>query len=187
MDVEEFAMLIAAYGSYYTISAYLKNQHKIALLMQDLSVFDNFGIPPNSEKRNALLNFLVKVLVLYSFSATIFYNSEQLINKEECIRRNKLKGLSYNYCGLLTPCWLPFEIDYFPMFYIFLIYAFISGHLLIKLCMHVSFHAFEMVNHIVLRIEHLKTMILACFEEHDYEVCHQKFLKCILYHIEILE
>ncbi|XP_015838558.2 uncharacterized protein LOC107398581 [Tribolium castaneum] len=187
VDAEVLAILIASYGSYYMICAHLKNQHKVALLMRDLSVFNNFGKPPNFDKRNNQLNFVAKLLALYSFLATIFYNGEQLINKTECKRINKEKGLSDHYCGLLAPCWLPFEIDYFPVFHLILIYAFTSGYLLIKMAIHISYNAFEIVSNIVLRIEHLKAMILETFENRNKQVCHKKFLQCILYHIEILD
>lgn len=186
VDAEELAVLIAIYGTYYMVSAYLYNQHQIALLLRDLSEFKNFGKPPGFEELNNHLNFLSKLLVVYSFLAALVYNGIKVLQKSECKKNYEKKGLSDKHCGLLANFLLPVEIDYFPVFELILLITFLLGHLLIKLCMHVSFNAFEIVNHIVLRIEHLKTMILDCFNCTDQKIIQKKLKICILYHIEIL-
>ncbi|EFA13313.2 odorant receptor 100, partial [Tribolium castaneum] len=187
IDVEDVAILIAVYGTYYMVSAYLNNQHQIALLERDLSQFYKFGKPPGFEQLNSQLNFAVKVLIIYSFLGTFVYNGTKMLLREECKKNSQEKGLSDNHCGLIATFMFPFRVDYFPVFYIVLVITFLLAHTLIKLCMHISFNAYEIVNHIVLRIEHLKEMILSCFNERNQTIVQKKLRVCILYHIEILD
>ena len=67
-----------------------------------------------------------------------------------------------------------------------MIYDAIAAHALIKWALHISYNAAEIVHHIVLRIQHLKKMLIECFQLESYEKIRTEFGKCVDYHIEIL-
>ncbi|KAJ3644242.1 hypothetical protein Zmor_026910 [Zophobas morio] len=187
LNTEEIAVLIAAYGTYYMICAYIKNQRQVALLLRDLSQFENFGKPPGFEKKDKQLNLCVKMLVAYSFTGTVVYSSMKLFEKGKCKAFHLERKSNGNYCGLIAPFWLPFEIDYFPVFHLWLLYGFLAACLLLKMCLHISFNALEIAHHIILRIHHLRIMFLECFNSGSNQIIRVKLATCVLYHKEILE
>lgn len=169
------------------VYVFVKNQKPVALLMRDLSDFEIFGVPPNFEKRNKKLNLGVELLFNYTVGAVIFYTFLKLSEKSKCKRITSERGMKENHCGLIAPFWIPFNIDYFPVFQLFSLLAIFVSHLLIKMCLHISLNAFEIAHHIILRIQHLKVMIEGCFNDKSYAVSQRNLKRCISYHIQILE
>ena len=169
------------------VYAFVKNQQNIASLMRDLSDFKKFGVPPNFDKRNKNLNLGVQLLFSYTLGATIFYTGLKLSEKPECKRISFEKGMKENNCGLIAPFWIPFDIDYFPVFQLFSLLATFIMHSVLKMCLHISLNTFEIAHHIILRIKHLKTMVEECFDDKRYAVSQRKLKICITYHTEILE
>ncbi|XP_044255307.1 uncharacterized protein LOC123005572 [Tribolium madens] len=182
---EDVALIVAFCGLYYMTIIYVKNQPKVAHLLRDLSNFQKFGKPPGFEKKEKILGFWSQLFFYYCVVAVMIYNLVKLLQKPECEKINEVKGLKEN-CGLLTPTWIPFEINYFPAFQLTFFYVFISTQILMKLALIISFNALEMAHHIILRIDHLKIMIMECLDEKSYEVSRRKLKTCILYHLEIL-
>ncbi|KAJ3644246.1 hypothetical protein Zmor_026914 [Zophobas morio] len=184
---EELAEVIALTGCTYMVYVFVENQKNIAFLMRDLSDFEIFGVPSNFEKRNKKLNLVVKLFFCYTVGAVIFYNFLKLSEKSECKRISSERGMKENHCGLIGPFWIPFNIDYFPVFQLFSLFGIFFSHLLIKMCLHISLNAFEIAHHIILRIQHLKVMIEECFDNKSYTVSQRNLERCISYHIQILE
>ncbi|XP_044271028.1 odorant receptor 49b-like [Tribolium madens] len=183
---EETAIIIAIYGTYYMVLAYVRNQKKAARILRDLSNFEKFGVPPGFEEEERRLKNYIIVVFIHAFITITFYNFYKLSQKNACERFNEEHDLHEN-CGLLSPVWIPFKVDHFPQFQLVFLYLFTCCHLLMKLPLIVSYNALEMVHHIILRINHLKIMLTTCFDEPDYHICRRKLRQCILYHIEILE
>nr|XP_015834400.1 PREDICTED: putative odorant receptor 71a [Tribolium castaneum] len=181
---EDVALMVAFTGVYYMTIIYVKKQPKVAFLLRDLSYFQ-FGKPPGFDETERILGFLSKLTFCYSVMAVVIYNYIKYRQKPECERMNKLKGLKEN-CGMLTPTWWPFEINYSPAFQLIFLYIFTSTQVMMKLSLMISFNVLEMAHHIILRINHLKTMILESLDEQDYEASKRKIKTCILYHLEIL-
>ncbi|EFA02941.1 odorant receptor 93 [Tribolium castaneum] len=181
---EDVAFCVAFCGLYYMTMIYVKNQPKVALLLRDLSKFQ-FGKPPGFEEKERILGFLSQFFFYYCVMAVMVYNLVKLLQKPDCEKMNEIKGLKEN-CGLLTPTWLPFDINYFPAFHLTFLYVFISTQILMKLALIISFNALEMAYHVILRIDHLKIMITECLDQRNYEVSRRKLKTCILYHLEIL-
>ncbi|KYB25641.1 Odorant receptor 63a-like protein [Tribolium castaneum] len=174
---EEIAIIIAIYGTYYIVLAYVKNQRKAAGILRDLSNFDKFGVPPGFEEEEQRLRVYIICVFIYGFITITFYNFYKMSQKKSCERFNIEHNLHEN-CGL---------IDKFPRYELVFLYLLTCCHLLMKLPLIVSYNALEMVHHIILRINHLKIMITECFDDPDYEISRRKLTQCILYHTEILE
>ncbi|XP_068913513.1 odorant receptor 4-like [Tenebrio molitor] len=183
---EDCGFIIAFCGIYYMTFIYVKNQPKIALLLRDLSSFATFGKPPGFEQIENKLSFWSKFCFSYAVAGIVVYNSIRLLQKSDCERINREEGLNEN-CGLLSPTWFPFKIDYFPVFHLVFLYIFVSTQILMKLALMISFNALEMIHHIILRIDHLNIMIGQCFEDENYQVSRNKLKTCILYHLDILD
>lgn len=183
---EEVAIIIAIYGTYYMVLAYVKNQKKAARILRDLSNFERFGVPPGFEEEEKRLKMYITVVFIYAIITITFYNFFKLYEKGVCEKFNEEHELQ-EHCGLLSPVWIPFDINHFPLFELVFLYLFTCCHMLMKLPLIVSYNALEMVHHIILRINHLKIMITECFDDPDYEISRRKLRECILYHIEILE
>ncbi|KAJ3644238.1 hypothetical protein Zmor_026906 [Zophobas morio] len=186
LDIEEVAVIIATYGTYYMVCAYINNQHNLALLLHDLSDFKKFGRPPGFDKKNKQLNFYSQLIVLYSLLAVGFYAYMRYLDRDTCRASHAAKKTNGNFCGLITPLWIPVKTDYFPVFQLLFIYVFIAVHMLVKMGMPISFSALEIAHHIILRINHLKDMIIECLKNKNDEERSAKLKICILYHNEIL-
>ncbi|CAH1379072.1 unnamed protein product, partial [Tenebrio molitor] len=183
---EDVAFMVAFSGLYYMTIIYVKNQPKVAHLLRDLSNFERFGKPPGFDEEEDKLSFWSKFCFYYTVGGIFAYNFIKLIQKSDCEKVNVEKGLKEN-CGILSPTWFPFEINYFPVFHLVFFYVFVSTQILIKLTLMISFNSLEMAHHVILRINHLNVMIRECFDEGDYEVSRVKLNACILYHLEILD
>lgn len=165
---------------------YVKNQPKVAQLLKDLSNFDNFGEPPHFEERMEKLDLWSQFFSYYTIAGITIYNFIKYSGRGDCERENKIKGLHEN-CGLLSPTWIPFRIDYFPVYQLVFIFIFISSQMLMKLVLIISYSALEMGQHIIMRIDHLNSMILQIFDINDMEGSRWRLRRCIEYHVEILK
>ncbi|XP_068897189.1 odorant receptor 85c-like [Tenebrio molitor] len=161
---------------------YVKNQPKVALLLRDLSNFYTFGLPPEFEQQEKVLNVLSNVSFAYAIFASLLYNLVRLYQKPECEETKMEKEI----CGFIVPVWLPFEMDYFPLYELGFFYMYASTVLILKSALVIPFHAFEISQHIILRIKHLNTIIIKCLDG-DYEECRKNLQKCIHYHREIID
>ncbi|KYB25640.1 hypothetical protein TcasGA2_TC034856 [Tribolium castaneum] len=183
---EDVAYIVVFCGLYYITFNYVKNQHKIALLLRDLSNFDKFGVPPGYENVETKLGFYSKFLFAYVTVAGVVYNFMRFIEKGEC---ENMTGKDFNeVCGLMSPLWIPISLNNNSLVYcaIFL-YVLICSQMVIKVGLMISYHATEMAHHIILRIDHLKLMIVKCFDLEYNELQRRKLRQCILYHTEILD
>src|SRR5699024_6757283 len=111
-----------------------------------------------------------------------FYNYWKLMQKEECRAVRKKQNWNGS-CGLVVEIWTPFDIDYFPVFQLVVLYSLIAGYLLMRVPVHLALLILEIVQHIILRMNHLKSMIIDCFQQKT--ISEEQFQKCILYHTEI--
>jgi hypothetical protein len=168
------------------IFVYVQNQPRIALLMRDLTNFENFGSPPGLEIQEKRLNSLSNGTFFYAILGTTLYTLVKMSQKSECERISQEKGINEN-CGFIAPFWMPFRTSYLPVYFLVLSYTFVASQLLMKPSLIMTFNAFEIAEHIILKIKHLNSMIITCFDDDNYEICQNKLRNCILYHQEIVE
>ncbi|KAH0811127.1 hypothetical protein GEV33_011663 [Tenebrio molitor] len=179
---EDVAVMLSITGTTYMVFIYVKNQPKVALLLRDLSTFHYFGMPPDFEQQEKILNVLSNVTFAYAMVAALLYNLVRLYQKPECEEMKMEKEI----CGFIVPVWLHFEMDYFPFYELGFFYMYASTVLILKSALVIPFHAFEISQHIILRIKHLNTIIVKCLDG-DYDYCRKNLQKCIHYHREIIE
>ncbi|XP_063907304.1 odorant receptor 2a-like [Zophobas morio] len=183
--MEDVTVLASITGIYYMTFIYVKNQPKLANLLREMSNFQNFGKPTNFDQKERNLSLLSKAVFVYLAICVTQYNALKFNKKEECEERNKNQGLREN-CGFITQLWTPFSTQNFVVYYSLYAYVFLSMQLLMKPNMLLTYHAFEITEHLILRIEHLNQMFYECFDNVDYNCCRSRLSKCILYHIHIL-
>ncbi|XP_063905460.1 odorant receptor 67c-like [Zophobas morio] len=183
---EDVALIVCFLGTYYSVFAFTKNQSKIALLLQDLSNFERYGMPPGFKNLEKKLNLWSKCAFIYAFFAVVVYSSIKFVQRSKCQKNNAQKNLDEN-CGFPTAIWSPVDINYFPVYQMVYFYVVVSIQTLMKLVLMISVLMLEMAHYIVLRIEHLEKMIVECFESRNTTIRKRKMIECILYHTEILE
>ncbi|XP_063907322.1 odorant receptor 4-like isoform X1 [Zophobas morio] len=168
------------------VFAYLRQQHNIAEILQQLSTFKNFGKPPGFDDLNRKLNLFAKVLTICEFATIVAYKIMRIVKKSECKTTLAELGLTRYYCGLGTPVWSWFDLDYFPVFHLFVLYGFLFALIHSKNCSQISYHVLEISYHATLRIDHLKSLIVSCFDSNNPKTSYKRFEKCVAYHNEIL-
>lgn len=151
-----------------------------------MSNYKKFGIPPGFQQTNKDLNFLSNATFLFVIFVTFFYLLLKLYRKTDCETENMKKNLNEN-CGFITPMWTPFNVKYFPVYQLFFFYTVVAAQLIMKPALLITFLAYEIGTHIILRIKHLNKMIKKCFDYKNYEISRKQLIKCIMYHIEIIE
>jgi hypothetical protein len=182
---EDVAVLCSFIGGSYMSFIYVKNGPKIVLLLEDLSNFNRFGRPPNYYERERILNHLSVCSFMFIAVGSFFYNMVKLYKRPECQRRNIEENLNEK-CGIIAPVWFPFNIDYFPVFQLASLCMYTCTVLVTKSALVITYHVYEIAQYIVMRINHLNSMIVKCFDG-DYESCRDNLRRCILYHAEIIE
>ncbi|XP_063907413.1 uncharacterized protein LOC135125691 [Zophobas morio] len=186
LDVEDISIAVSSYGTYYMVFSFLRQQHQIALILRNLSTFHKFGKPPDFDDLNRRLNIIAKILTAFEFGIVAAFKIARIAKKSECKETLAKLGLKRHYCGLGSPAWTPFDVDFFPVFEIFLLYEFIFALVHSKNCSQISFHLLEITYHVTLRIEHLKALIVRCFNSNSQTVFRKQLSHCIAYHNEIL-
>ena len=183
---EDIGVIMSMCGIWYMATIYVRSQPNIAKLLKDLSNFDKFGTPPNFEKLNKRLNIWSWFAFMYPTLGSTSINLTKFLMKSDCEEINRKEHLNEK-CGLMYPFWIPFEINYFPVFQLVFLYVWISVMLLVRLHLSLCFQAVEITQHIILRIKHLSSLVVESFDNYDGENCSEKIKNCIIYHQEILE
>ncbi|XP_044265551.1 odorant receptor 49b-like [Tribolium madens] len=183
---ENIGVVVSNIGISYMAIIYVQQQNKIAQLLKDLSDFKDFGTPPCFEKQNKRLNFWSICAFIYPTCGASLYNISKLFEKSECNKIYQQNGLPLT-CGFIFPIWVPFNINYFPVFHIILICTWFCTTMFVRLHLSISYNAFEIAHHIILRIKHLNEMILECFDDENYKISRKKFTRCVLYYKQILD
>ena len=165
---------------------YVKNQPKLASLLKEMSNFKSFGKPTNFDQKEKKMNLLSKVVFIYLTVGVTQYMALKFTQRQECEERNKNQGLKEN-CGFISQFWTPFSTQNAVVYYLCHAYIFLAVQLLMKPNILVTFNAFEITEHLILKIKHLNQMLYECFDNTEYKFSRKRLSKCILYHIHILE
>jgi hypothetical protein len=179
-------MMIAEVGVYYFIAIFVGYQKQIAQIYVDLSDFANFEKPQNFDKVNRRLSLLSKMYKSFIDFAIINVCLSPFISKRFCEKLNQEREFK-EICGLLATTWMPFNIDVFPIKQIFFLLQLYTVVFTMKGAAVISFAIMETIEHLVLRIKHLKLMLNEAVSTEDATTRQQRFAKCIEYHINIFE
>ncbi|XP_068897419.1 odorant receptor 4-like isoform X3 [Tenebrio molitor] len=183
---EDLIMMIAEVGVYYFIAIFVGYQKQIAQIYVDLSDFTNFEKPQNFDKVNRRLSLLSKMYKSFIDFAIINVCLSPFVSKRFCEKLNQEREFK-EICGLLATTWMPFNIDVFPIKQIFFLLQLYTVVFTMKGAAVISFAIMETIEHLVLRIKHLKLMLNEAVSTEDVTTRQQRFAKCIEYHINIFD
>lgn len=183
---EDLAGVISVLGVYYILLTFIFKRSQITTLLQNLSNFEKFGKPDGFDAEEKLLGIISNAIFVYSVCATNVYAMVKYLKKSQCEGNNVEKKLN-ECCGLIVKFWVPFDTSNTTVYWMVFFYSFFFVHLIFKPGLVIILLAYEITRHLILRIKHLDSMILKCFECKDYEICKKNLRRCILYHTEILK
>lgn len=187
-EVVEFGLvcIVSLSGVMWITMFCTKNRHLLIALAQGLSDFTAFGFPPNFEKFMQQLNFYSKIHLFYlTGGALMYFLLFAPLHKRNCDELKQEKNLS-EICSLLLPLNAPF-VEYqsfgkFPTLQLLNIIIFLSLMYMYMCCGTIVWLNVELVEHIRIRIRHLKLMILRALKSNDREFRRKKFREAIRYH-----
>ncbi|KAJ3642132.1 hypothetical protein Zmor_024941 [Zophobas morio] len=180
----DLVILIGEVGVFYFNATYVRYEEPIAKIFTHLSNFNKFGKPPNFAQRNKKLMFWSRLYKTYIDAALVSIYLEPFIKLKSCEREN-LKRKFKEICGLVVATWAPFDISVFPFKQILYVWQVYTLMFTLKGAALISFSIMESMEHLVVRIQHLKTMLLETVETEDAKLRVERLLKCVEYHNDI--
>ncbi|RZC41550.1 odorant receptor 82a [Asbolus verrucosus] len=183
---EDYSLISSLTGLHIIHLSFVWKQKKVALLYKHLSNFETFGKPVNFDKRNRQLNLFSKLFSFYCGFGILIYAIIAIQAEPKCRRTNEEKNLN-EICGMFTPIWAPFNIDFFPLKQIAFAIQIYGIVIIIKGGASISFSSYEVAQHIVLRIEHLNGLLRKVFDDPDDTIKRRSLINCIRYHRYIID
>lgn len=182
---DDIAMCMSCGGLFYILTLFLWKRKDIILLIQEIGDYNAFGVPHDAVKTNDSFNFYSKLFYIYCLAGgTCYFILCQTLEANTCLEKNEKFGRDET-CGLFVHLWLPFRYNFTPAYeiicaiqYFCCIYA---GPVLT-----IPFAFFVMLQHIVCKIRHLKTMAAEIFHTDDLFLLRQRLFTCIRYHQSII-
>mgnify|MGYP005984030745 FL=1 len=164
------------FGVMYFASFFITNRTTIMKIISDLSDFDNFGKPPQFDIRNKELDevarsfrFVLHVAIVGVFLWPAIYTGDC---KDEV-------------CGLVAPIWLPFDYDYFPVKQVIYLWQCYCCVVTYGAAGMISMAMLETMEHLVVRIQHLKMLLVEVVEEKNPFVRQELLARWVEYHVFI--
>jgi hypothetical protein len=178
---EDFALIVSYCGFVLMMTLYVVNHKRVAELMRRLSDFEDFGKPPGFDQFNTKMEFFSKLFIWYSILSILFYKCFKLYQIPDCKRE---RG-SFEVCGLITPIWKPWSGDPVPILILTLDYTLFYGAIMTSSVLLIGVQVLEISLYIKLRLDHLKLMLLTCFDQ-DTRTNRKLLNDCINYHQNII-
>ncbi|KAJ3642131.1 hypothetical protein Zmor_024940 [Zophobas morio] len=183
---EDLVILIGEVGVFYFNATFVKFQQPIAKIFTHLSNFEKFGIPPNFEQRNKKLMFWSRMYK--TFIDIVIFNMclETLLRLKSCEKANLTRKFK-EICGLVVTTWVPFDINVFPLKQILYLWQCYTLLFTLKGAALISFSLMESMEHLVVRIQHLKGLLLETVDTKDEKLRNENLEKCVEYHTDIFK
>ncbi|XP_018578867.1 odorant receptor 49b-like [Anoplophora glabripennis] len=176
--------MLTGYSFFVLFSFNIKSAAKLFILLSD---FNKFGKPPKFDERNEQLNRFSRYHYIYiNLASFAFLSVTNIFKSHQCIKENQ----EYNFnevCGLITNAWLPFDIDYFPLKQIYATLQVFSIFYVYVTAGTVTWLVVEVVEHISVRIDHIKHLFTSALKEKDPEEMKRNFRFAVQYHSWFLE
>ncbi|KAJ3642133.1 hypothetical protein Zmor_024942 [Zophobas morio] len=180
----DLVILIGEVGVFYFNATYVRYEEPIAKIFTHLSNFKQFGTPPNFDQRNKKLMFWSKLYKTYIDAAIFSMGLEPFLKLKSCERENLTRKFK-EICGLVVTTWVPFDINVFPLKQILYVWQVYTLLFTLKGAALISFSIMESMEHLVVRIQHLKVMLLETAETENAKLREARLLKCVEYHNDI--
>lgn len=181
----DLALAISLFGSYYFNFSYLRQVKNTINIYKQLSDFRSYGIPDDFDVTNKKLNNFSKCHYVYIWSAVLGLILAPLLEYEKCQRENVVKNIE-EICGLIGSIWLPIDLNSTPykqMYYLFQVY---SSFVIYQTSSLISFSIMETVEHVILRLKHVKNVFLEALAEKEHLVRVEKFKIAVRYHVRVI-
>nr|WJJ63309.1 odorant receptor 9 [Pachyrhinus yasumatsui] len=187
----DIAVFISNMGVIWINVFFYKNRHIIIELVRSISDFKLFEKPPAYEEFNKKLNFYAKFHLAYVISGAVMYFALFApLHALKCKELNAQKNLT-EICLLFSPVYVPYLqqkiFSTFPaVVYILTTVEFLIVVTVYTTCGSILWLNVECVEHISLKMAHLKSRLLIAFREKDEVQRRVLFREAIKYHTDIL-
>lgn len=183
---EDLITVTAQIGVYYYIIVYVPLQRVAARLYLKLSTFDAFGKPPDFDEHSIKLKYVALAYKMGLNTVVTAYFFEPILTRHFCERQNEARHFK-DICGLVTASWMPFNIEEFPNKQLFYMWQTYSIYWTYEGSAAISFLIVGTMEHVLVRIWHLRTMIKEAIETENEESRKQQVSRCLEYHNHIFE
>ncbi|XP_057656326.1 uncharacterized protein LOC130893899 isoform X2 [Diorhabda carinulata] len=150
-----------------------------------ISDFEVFGKPTDFDRCNKAFNRYAKIHFVYLelLIWTIILTSN-IFKTQKCKLENQIYNMN-EVCGLFSYTWMPFDIDYSPIRELYLLFEIFGAHHIYMLAGLMAWQVFETMQHIIIRIRHVKHVMVEAFTYRDSTVRRRKFNIAVRYHNSI--
>lgn len=181
--VEDIMFILANIGLTLGIIYFKCNSKNILLFLQELQNFDKFGCPSGFESLNRNINRFTTYWVIFGSVSYLNHSFYRAFFDSDCQKNNE-KYNKNDICGLPSPLWLPFTIN----FNVKLIIGIMQTAYVISLIITCSLIAFVAgcTEFIIIRIEHLNLLLKRSVKWNDNLNSKESLIKCVKYHIHII-
>ena len=111
---------------------------------------------------------------------------ETLLRLKSCEKANLTRKFK-EICGLVVTTWVPFDINVFPLKQILYLWQCYTLLFTLKGAALISFSLMESMEHLVVRIQHLKGLLLETVDTKDEKLRNENLEKCVEYHTDIFK
>ncbi|KAJ8984087.1 hypothetical protein NQ317_012743 [Molorchus minor] len=186
LDVD-VVIILTMLAVYMFTSSFIYNIDGIAKIYTFFSNMNEFGKPTEFDENNKLCNraSFIHYIYLELLILMLLFLSD-ISNVKQCKQHNLEYGMS-EVCGLFSYIWLPFDIDYFPVKEIYLSLQLFGSHYLYMIAGILAWTAVETIQHIIIRLRHVKYLFVEAIEEKDQKKQREKFNLTVRYHDEVLK
>ncbi|XP_056639750.1 odorant receptor 4-like [Diorhabda sublineata] len=171
--------------AYALIWAFIIKIKSAAKMYTFISDFEVFGKPTDFDRCNKAFNRYAKIHFVYLelLIWTIILTSN-IFKTQKCKLENQLYNMN-EVCGLFSYTWMPFDIDYSPIRELYLLFEIFGAHHIYMLAGLMAWQVFETMQHIIIRIRHVKHVMVEAFTYRDSTVRRRKFNIAVRYHNSI--
>ncbi|CAH1374824.1 unnamed protein product [Tenebrio molitor] len=183
LDVQNFTSQL---GVLCFIIFVMQTRQLFVQIVSDLSNFELFGKPPRLEMRRETLDRYVKLFVVILYLAVLAFIAWPLVSIQSCWDSNKQFGRN-EPCGLLLPMWLPWDQNLFPwkqMTFVWQAYCCVVSYGSAGIT---ALALLETMEYLLVRIQHLKTLIGDVVEQPDPRKRQKLLAKWVQYHVYIYD
>ncbi|XP_017778204.1 PREDICTED: putative odorant receptor 92a [Nicrophorus vespilloides] len=183
--VEDCAMIVAGIGMNLAIFGFGMKRKEIWALLTELNAFKVLGKPIGFERKRKIIDMCI---IFYKYAVVLslfYYTSLGPINKSKCLK-NKEESHLERICGLVVQAWYNVDAQSTPQNQI--LFALQNGCALFIVSAYGAIYAliFSIVEHIILRIKHLKHSLKQIDEMDSLQEKQKRFKNCVIYHNSII-
>nr|XP_015839333.1 PREDICTED: uncharacterized protein LOC107398711 isoform X2 [Tribolium castaneum] len=181
LDPSEDLFVIISYTGFALIMIiYVIHVKKTSYLIVQLSDFEKFGKPRGFDYWDKKFRLISSGVYYYVLIASSGLNLGRWVGMAEC-----RKERDFQVCGIVIPYWLPWKVDSWLFFILLDLYV-LKMTLVVNCALFlIIIQILEITTHLKLRIDHLKEMLVKCFDS-DSQTNRKQLVNCIRYHTYII-